>query len=209
MGRTGSVRAISECVFAVLLQEALNGLDAGAARGTDQGNRTAQLLRQSQRIHDAAARLHQVRHIQQHHRGQAEGEDRPGQHELAAQVEGIEHDEDGVWTRRARHLALEHIDGNARIFGVAGKAVDAGQIDQRKVVAADAAHAARALLYCHAGIVGHLLSQSSEPVEECGFAAVGRSDERDGAKAATRLASLERRLLDDSDGRRRRVTAHH
>ena len=130
----------------------------------------------------AAARLHQVAHVEQNERGQAEREHRRGQHELARQVQGIENQQNGVGLGRAGHLALEHVDGDARIFRVGSERVDAGKIDEREVVAAHAGHEAHALLDGDAGIVGDLLAQAGEPIEERGLAGVGRSDEDNGAE---------------------------
>ena len=89
-------------------------------------------------------------------------------------------------------LAAQHIDGDAGIFRVGGERVDAGQVDEGEVVAADAGHEAHALLDGDAGIVGDLLAQAGQAIEKCGFAGVGRADEDDGAQRAVGAASCGR-----------------
>ncbi len=194
---------------AVLLQEALNGLDARAVRGADEGNRMAEFVGQGQRVDDCR-RATSIRSAIFSSTMVGRPRARIGAASMSwrLRLRASSTMRTAVGTRRAGHLAGQHIDGDTCIFGVGGKTVDAGQVDQREVVAADAAHAAGVLLHRHAGIVGDLLAQAGEPVEERGFAAVRRPDERNGAETAARLARLEGRLLEDSDGRRRRVTAH-
>ena len=127
---------------------------------------------------------HEVAHVEQDQSGQAEGEDGCGQHELAGEVERVEDKQDGIGPGGAGHFALEHVDGDAGVFRVGGEGVDAGQVDEGEVVAADAGHEAHALLDGDAGVVGHLLAEAGEAIEESGLAGVGRADEDDGAKSA-------------------------
>ena len=100
-----------------------------------------------------------------------------GMHELARQVEGIENQQDGVRLGRAGHFAAQHVDGDASVFRVGREGVDAGQIDEGEVFAADAGHESHALLHCDARIVRNLLAKSGKSVEERGFAGVGRPDQ--------------------------------
>ncbi len=44
----------------------------------------------------AAAGFHLVGHVEQHERGQADGEDGRGEHELAVEVGGVEDEQDAV-----------------------------------------------------------------------------------------------------------------
>jgi hypothetical protein len=141
----------------------------------------------------AAARLHQVAHVEQHQRGQADGKHRRGEHELAGEVQGIENQQNGVGLGRAGHFAAQHVDGDARVFRVGSERVDAGQIDEGEVVAADAGHEAHALLDGDAGVVGDLLAQAGEAVEERGLAGVGRADEDDGFENSFRQKIFGRR----------------
>ena len=131
----------------------------------------------------AAARLHLVGHVEQHERGQADGEDGRGEHQLAVHVGGVEDQQDAVGLGHAGHLAGEDVDGDAGVLGVGGERVDAGQVDEGEVVAADGLHAAGVVLDGDAGVVGDLLAQAGEAVEEGGFAGVWRADEGDGAQA--------------------------
>jgi hypothetical protein len=88
----------------------------------------------------AAALLHEVGHVEQDEGGQADGKDGRGEHQLAGEVQGIEDEDDGVGLGGAGHFAAEHVDGDAGIFRVGSEGVDAGQIDEGEVVAADAGH---------------------------------------------------------------------
>jgi hypothetical protein len=48
----------------MLQKEAFYGVDAGASCCADERYGATQLLRESQRIDSAAARLHQIRHVE-------------------------------------------------------------------------------------------------------------------------------------------------
>lgn len=79
---------------------------------------------------------------------------------------------------------MQNVHGDAGVFRVGIEAVDAGEIDEDEVAASDAAEFAEVLLDGDAGVVGDLLAQTGEAVEERGFAGVGRADESDGADFA-------------------------
>jgi hypothetical protein len=74
--------------------------------------------RASLRVDFAAARLHQVAHVEQHMVGRPSEKHGSGEHELAGQVQGIENQQDGVGLGRAGHFAAQHVDGDAGIFRV-------------------------------------------------------------------------------------------
>jgi hypothetical protein len=59
----------------------------------------------------------------------------------------------------------KHIDRNARVFRVRVKRIESGQVDEREVVAANAGHAAHALLDGNSRIIGDLLPQSGQAIE--------------------------------------------
>ncbi len=165
-----------------LIEEERNGVQAGAVGGADGRDGSAELLGQFERVDVAAAGFHQVAHVEQDEGGQAEREHGRGEHELAGEVQRIENQQNGVGLGRAGHFAAEHVDGDAGVFGVGRERVDAGQVDEGEVVAADAGHEAHALLDGDAGIVGDLLAQAGEAIEERGLAGVGRSDEDNGVE---------------------------
>ena len=100
----------------VLIEEERNGFETGAVDGTDLRHGSAQFASQLEGVELAAAGLHQVAHIEENECGQAEGEDRRGQHELAGKVQGIEDKQDSIRLGRAGHFALEHVDGDAGVF---------------------------------------------------------------------------------------------
>ena len=85
-------------------------------------------------------------------------------------------------------LPRSTFDGDAGVFRVGGERVDAGQIDEGEVFAADAGHEAHALLDGDAGVVGYFLAEAGEPIEKRGFAGVGRTDEDDGVERRRRSA---------------------
>ncbi len=148
--------------------------------GADLGDGRAQLASEFQRVDVAAAGVHQVAHVEQNQRGQAESQNRRGQHQLAGQMQGVENNEHRVRLGRAGHFAAEYVDGDAGVFRIRSQRVDAGQVDQGEVVAAHAGHQAHALLDGDAGVVGHLLAQACQSIEKSGLAGVWRPDEHDG-----------------------------
>ncbi len=162
-----------------LVEKQRNRVQTRSVGGADLGHRGTQLPGKFQRIHLSAARLHQVAHVQQDHGGQPQRQHGRGQHQLAGEMQRIEDDEYGVGLGRAGHLAAQHIDGDARVLGVRRERVDAGQIDEGEVFTADSSHGAHALFHGHAGIVGHLLAQAGQAVEEGGFATVRGADQDD------------------------------
>ena len=88
--------------------------------------------RELPQIQLAAAAAQIVRHIEDDQRGQAERQDRRGQHQVAAQVGGIEHQQDGFGLRRVGALAGEHVVGDLLVFRARREAVDARQIDDAR-----------------------------------------------------------------------------
>ena len=158
--------------------------------GADLGHGCAEFAGQLEGVDVAAARLHQVAHVEQDQGGQAERKDRRGQHQLAGEVQGIENQQDSVGLGRAGHFAAQHVDGDAGILRVGGEGVDAGQVDEGEVVAADAGHQAHALLDGDAGVVGDLLAQTGQAIEKSGLAGVGRADEDDGLERSRGAAAL-------------------
>ena len=72
------------------IEELVDGVEAGAASGADFGDGDAEFLGKAEGIDLAAARFHEVAHVEQDQGGQAESEDGRGKHELAAEVQRIE-----------------------------------------------------------------------------------------------------------------------
>ena len=179
--------------FGLLVQEEGNRIQAGAAHGADLGHRRAQLARQLERVDLAAPGLHQVAHVQQHESRQSHRQHRRGQHQLPLEVQGIQNQQHRIGLGRARHFAAQHVHRDARVFGIGGKRVNAGQVNQRQVRAAHAGHQAHALLHCDPRVVGNLLPQTGQAIEKSGFTGVGRSNQyhrlerRGGRRSAVRL----------------------
>jgi hypothetical protein len=177
-------------------KEVGDDVEAGALGGADERDGVAEFAGERERVQLAAAILHLIGHVEQHQRGQPDGEDRRGQHELPVHVGGVEHQQDAVGLGHTGHLAGEHVDGNAGIFGVSRERVDAGQIDQGEVAAADRLHAAGVVLHSDARVVGDLLAHAGEAIEEGGLAGVRRTDEGDGAQARPLARRWGRRGID-------------
>ena len=173
----GQLDAMGFGVAVLLIEKERDGVEPGAVDGADLRHRRVEFARQLERVDLAAARLHQVRHVEQHQRGQADGKHRHGQHQLARQMQRVQNQQNRVGLGRAGHAAAQHVHGDARVFRVRSERVDAGQIDEREVFAADAGHQSLALLDGDAGVVGDFLAQAGELVEERGLAGVGRADE--------------------------------
>ena len=174
---TGRVSGLGCDVAVLLIEKERDGVEAGAVDGADLRDRRVEFARQLEHVDMAAARLHEVGHVEQHQRGQADGEHRQGEHELTRQMKRVQNQQNSVGLGRAGHAAAQHVDGDARVFRVRSERVDAGQVDEREIFAAHAGHQSHALLDGDAGVVGDFLAQARELVEECGFAGVGRADE--------------------------------
>ena len=138
----------------------------------------AEFAGQGERVQFAAAVFHLIGHVQQHHGGQADGENRSGQHQLPVHVGRVQHQQHAVGLGHTGHLAGQHLHGNAGVLGIGGQRVDSGQVDEREVVAADRLHAAGVVLDGDAGIVGDLLPHAGQAVEKGGLARVRGADER-------------------------------
>ena len=163
-GHDGLIRKRDRRLFGAL-QEIGDGIEIRPLRGADQGDGAMQFLCQGERIDGAAACREQVGHVEKDDGRQAEREDRRSQHQLALQVERIEHQQHRIRGWRAGHAAMQDVDCNASIFRRAIEAVNAGQIDQHQVFAADAGHAAEVLLHRDAGVVRDFLAKTSQTIE--------------------------------------------
>ncbi len=162
-------------------QEVRHRLQAFAGGGADQRDGRAELAGQLQHIHLTALLVQLVSHVEQHQGGQSQGDDAPGQDQMAVQVIGVEDEDDRVGQLGAGHAAVEHIHRDALILRLGIEAVNAGQVNQVDLVAALQTIAAGVVLHGDAGEVANLLAQSGQAVEERGFAGIGRTDDGDRA----------------------------
>ena len=119
-----------------------------------------------------------VGHVQQHQRRQAQRDDAARQYQMAMQVGGIQNHDDRVRAWRARHLSGQDIDRYLFIFGLGSQTVDAGQIDERDLMAFEVAHVSGVVFDGDAGEIADLLPQTGEPVEQGGLAGIGRANDR-------------------------------
>ncbi len=82
----------------------------------DQRHRSAQFRRERLQIQLAAAAAQVVRHVQDDQRGQAQRQNGRGQHQVARQVGGIEHQQDGFGLGSVGALAGEHVVRHLLVF---------------------------------------------------------------------------------------------
>ena len=162
-------------------QKALDGIESDTLGGADHGHRGAQFAGQGQGIDLATARRHQVRHIQQHQRRQTHGQHRSGQHQLAIQLQSIQHQQHCVRSRSAGHVALQYIDRDSGVLRIRIKAIDPGQVDQGQLAMPDPAHAGGVMLHRDPGIVGHFLAHAGQAIEKSRLTGIRRPNERDRA----------------------------
>src|SRR6185312_5025218 len=111
-----------------------------------------------------------VSHIKQHQRGQAEGDNPRGEHQVAAEVVGVQHQDDSIRTSAAGHVAEQYIDRYFFIFRLGIETVDAGQIDEGNLVAGAVVNVSGMVLNRNAGKVSNLLAKPGEAIEESRFA---------------------------------------
>jgi hypothetical protein len=113
--------------------------------------------------------LGHIDHVQHQNRRQAEFEHLGDHVEIALDIGGIDHADDTVRTRRIGPAAQQHIPQNGLIGRAGIQAVSARQVDQPQFFAMLAVALADLLFDGHAGVVGHLLLQAREQVEERGL----------------------------------------
>jgi hypothetical protein len=83
-----------------------------------------------------------------------------GQHEVAAQIRGIEDQDDRVGFTSAGHFAAQHANRNALVLRFGAETVNAGQIDQGNFFLIVIAHGSEMLLDSDAGEIRYLLAQT-------------------------------------------------
>jgi hypothetical protein len=81
-------------------------------------------------------------------------------------MEGIEHQQHSVRSRRSGHFTVKDIDRYASVFRVRIQAVDARQIDKREVAPAYPAQLSKVLLDSNSGIIRNLLPKTRKTIEQ-------------------------------------------
>ena len=119
---------------------------------------------------------------------------------------GVDHAEDALGARRVLTQIEQDVAGDALVGGVTTDAVTAGQVEQLHLLAVLADELARLLLHGDAGIVGDLLAEAGQRVEERGLAAVGVAD--DGVRFRAHLGGDDRVSLRSVMGNRHRRPGH-
>ena len=147
-------------------------------------------------VNVAALLAQLVGHIEQHQRRHAQRNHARRQHQVGVQIRRVQHQNDRVRARRARHLAGQHIDGYSFVLGLRCKAVDAGQVDEGDFFAVGVADVSGVVLDRDAGKIADLLAQLGEPIEKSCLAGVRRTDDGDGSVGT----QLPRRVAEPRNG---------
>ena len=90
-------------------QKLENLIDVFTGAGADQRYRRAQFVRELAEIQFAAAIAQIVRHVQDDQRGQAQRQNGRGQHQVAAQVGGVQNQQDRLRFRRLGAGAVQYV----------------------------------------------------------------------------------------------------
>ena len=165
-------------------QKGADGLQPFTPGSAGLDHRHPQLLRQAVPIHPTAPAAQVVGHVQDDQGGNSQSQDGGCQAQVAVQIGGIDDQQDGVRRRQVRHLAQQHASSHALVLRPGREAVDARQIHQGDLPAILHPDLAQALFYRYSRIVGHLLPEPGEAVEERGFSAIGSSNHGDQGEAA-------------------------
>jgi hypothetical protein len=169
-----------------LEEAALEVGDAGGFVADDGDDGDAEELLESVCGDGDAAALGDVGHAEGDEHRTAELDELADEVEVAGEVGGVDDDDDGVGGGGVGALAAEDLAGDDLVGGSADEGVGAGEVDDvgpgLGAVGGDELGAADLFLDGDAGVVGDLLTEAGEGVEEGCFAGVGVSGEGDGAQ---------------------------
>jgi hypothetical protein len=124
-----------------------------------------------------AAALRSVDHVERHHDRHAKVEQLREQVEIAIEIGGVQHGDNGVERALLVHAPEHRIDRDRFIGGARRKAVGSGKIDQFCFALSELENATSALDR-HPGVVAHFVRQTGERVEQSGLAGIGVADDR-------------------------------
>ena len=156
-------------------QEREDRLQSFTLGGAGLHHRNPQTLGQTLPVQQTAPAAQVIGHVQDDQGGDFQSQDGGCQAQVAVQIGGIDYQQDGVRPRQARHLAQQHPSCRALVFRTGRQTVDARQIHQGDFTARIHPDLAQALFDRDPRIIGHLLPEPGEPVEERRFSAIGSS----------------------------------
>ena len=139
----------------------------------------SQLLGEHLIVQSASALLELVRHVEDEQGRDAHLEHGLGEHELRLEPRRVDDQHECIGGAQPLDPALEHVPRHALVEGAGREPVQPRQVHQLHAAVAVQPRHADVLLDGDAGIVGDLLPQPGQPVEEGGLAGVGRPDQRD------------------------------
>ena len=160
-------------------QGGLQRIDALAAIADHRDHRHPQFASERCGIDRLAAPGGDVGHVQCDHERPAQLDQLADQEEVACQAAGIDHRHDQVGRRRVRAQAAQHRHRHVLVGRLRDQAIGAGQVNDLDRATIRQHGASGLLLDRDAGIVGDLLPQSGEGIEQRGLAAVGIAGEGD------------------------------
>ena len=137
-----------------------------------------------------------VHHVQRNDHRSSDLDQLHAEVELPLEARGVEHEQREVGQRGVGLDAQEHVAHDHFVRRARAEAVGARQIQHLDRASAGERAEARLLLHGHAGIVGDLLPQARELVEEGGLSAVRTARDGDelASDAAVRLGAPLRPL---------------
>ena len=138
-----------------------------------------QALREHRIVHAAPTLGELVPHVEDQKRRDLQLQHGLDEHELGLQPGRVDGQDQRVRRAEPLHPSLEDVSSDLLVQRAGREPVDAGEIDEVDDPPLGELHAPYVLLDGDARIVGHLLAEPGEPIEEGGLARVGRTDHRD------------------------------
>ena len=155
-------------------------------------------------IHRRSLRPGDVDHVERDDRRKSQLQNLRDEVEVPLEMRGVDHAEDALGTGRVLTQVKKHVAGDPLVGCMGPDAVAARQVEQFDFLAMLADELARLLFHGDAGIVGNLLAQPRQDVEEGGLAAVGIADHGVGFRAdfgSGRGISLRGAVMGNGDRR--------
>ena len=163
----------------VALQQAAQVADAGAAGGGDLDHRHAELLLERPLVDADAPRLGGIHHVERQNHRAADLEHLQREVEIAVEVGRVHHEDDQVGRRGVGLQAQQHVAHDDLVGRPGTQAVAAGQVEQLDAASGGERADPELLLHRDARVVGDLLPQSRERVEQRRLARIRVAEDRD------------------------------
>ena len=140
--------------------------------GLHRDHRHTQLLLQSRRRDFHPARPGDVHHVQHHDGRDAQVEHLHREVKIALEVAGIDHADDAIRLGRVGAPPQQHIPRDGLVRRASAQAVRAGKVEDSQQLAVLVVAGALLFLDRHPGVVGHLLGEAGQGVEQRRLAGV-------------------------------------